>query len=180
MKAKTSPVWTCPVENFRRIVQESNSVREILHKLGLRSAGGNFNTAWGRIKEEGLEEELRYRTRCLNRVHLQKHTRGLSPPLASVMVKDSSYRRGSLKKRLIASGILENECAICHLPNEWNGQPLVMVLDHINGVHNDCRRENLRLLCPNCNSQQPTFAGRGSTKIKRYGSLSHTTTSPSV
>jgi hypothetical protein len=42
----------------------------------------------------------------------------------------------------------------------WLGKPLVLILDHINGKHNDHRLVNLRLLCPNCNSQQPTFAGK--------------------
>jgi 5-methylcytosine-specific restriction endonuclease McrA len=37
---------------------------------------------------------------------------------------------------------------------------LVLVLDHINGDRSDNRITNLRLLCPNCNSQQNTFAGR--------------------
>jgi 5-methylcytosine-specific restriction endonuclease McrA len=35
-----------------------------------------------------------------------------------------------------------------------------MVLDHRNGDNTDNRLDNLRLLCPNCNSQQATFAGR--------------------
>jgi 5-methylcytosine-specific restriction endonuclease McrA len=47
----------------------------------------------------------------------------------------------------------------------WNGIPLVLVLDHINGKNNDNRQNNLRLLCPNCNSQQSTFAGKNKKKM---------------
>jgi hypothetical protein len=44
-----------------------------------------------------------------------------------------------------------------------------MVIDHINGKNNDNRIENLRLLCPNCNSQQDTFCGKNTkTKPKKY------------
>lgn len=65
-----------------------------------------------------------------------------------------------LKARLIREGVLPNVCAECGLGPQWNGLPLVLVLDHINGVNDDNRLENLRLLCPNCNSQTETFAGR--------------------
>jgi 5-methylcytosine-specific restriction endonuclease McrA len=67
-----------------------------------------------------------------------------------------------LKRRLISESLLENKCSIqeCGL-TEWCGRPIVLVLDHINGVNNDNRLENLRFLCPNCNSQQDTFC-RGS------------------
>jgi hypothetical protein len=65
-----------------------------------------------------------------------------------------------LKKRLIRAGLLVNCCSVCGLRPEWQGQLLVMILDHINGDRSDNRIENLRLLCPNCNSQQPTFAGK--------------------
>jgi 5-methylcytosine-specific restriction endonuclease McrA len=42
-----------------------------------------------------------------------------------------------------------------------------MVLDHINGIPNDNRIENLRFLCPNCNSQTDTFAGRNTNRNKK-------------
>ena len=55
-----------------------------------------------------------------------------------------------------------DECAICGIGPVWCDQPLVLQLDHINGVNNDNRIENLCYLCPNCHSQTPTFAGRNS------------------
>lgn len=49
-----------------------------------------------------------------------------------------------------------HKCEGCGL-SEWQGQPIPIQLDHING-RSDCNtRENLRLLCPNCHAQTPTF-----------------------
>jgi hypothetical protein len=47
------------------------------------------------------------------------------------------------------------------------GRPLSLILDHANGFHYDNRIENLRLLCPNRNSQTDTFAGRNK-GVSRY------------
>lgn len=80
--------------------------------------------------------------------------------LEQALCENSSYHRGHLKARLLREGHLKNECSLCSQPPFWKGEPLVLVLDHINGVRNDHRFENLRLLCPNCNSQTPTFSGR--------------------
>lgn len=76
------------------------------------------------------------------------------------LVEGSTIRRGTVKKYLIEEGILENKCALCPQGSEWNGKPLVLALDHENGISNDNRLSNLRLLCPNCHSQTETFAGR--------------------
>jgi|GEM_PF-1187029 len=52
------------------------------------------------------------------------------------------------------------KCALCGLGPNWNGRELIFVLDHINGTPNDWSVNNLRLLCPNCNSQTSTFCGK--------------------
>ena len=51
-------------------------------------------------------------------------------------------------------------CEICKCKNTWNDKPLTMILDHKNGDNHDNRIGNLRWICPNCDSQLPTYAGR--------------------
>jgi 5-methylcytosine-specific restriction endonuclease McrA len=67
--------------------------------------------------------------------------------------------RKHTKARLMRAGVLTNTCASCGLAG-WQGKPLNVHLDHINGIKNDNRLENLRMLCPNCHSQTPTYGGR--------------------
>jgi 5-methylcytosine-specific restriction endonuclease McrA len=57
---------------------------------------------------------------------------------------------------LINEGIKEHKCELCGI-TEWNGKPAPIELDHINGKHTDNRIENLRILCPNCHAQTPTW-----------------------
>ena len=54
----------------------------------------------------------------------------------------------------------DHRCAICGMKDEWNGKPLVFVLDHINGNADDNSRDNLRLICPNCDSKLDTFKSK--------------------
>ncbi len=55
--------------------------------------------------------------------------------------------RTHIKNRLVNEGFLERRCSRCGI-NEWGGKPLSVQLDHINGINNDYRLENLRMLCP--------------------------------
>ena len=87
-------------------------------------------------------------------------TRSLLKPFDEVLVENSTYSRGNLKARLLKYNLVDNICAICRCEPMHNGRALVLVLDHKNGIHNDNRIENLRMLCPNCNSQTDTFSGR--------------------
>lgn len=66
--------------------------------------------------------------------------------------------RGAIREYILTQQ--HNKCAICGIDNSWNGQILNFVLDHIDGDASNSCRENLRLVCPNCDSQLPTFKSR--------------------
>jgi DNA-binding CsgD family transcriptional regulator len=80
-------------------------------------------------------------------------------PLDEAFVANSRRNRGSLKARLISSGLRQARCERCGI-SEWLGRPLSVALHHVNGDRLDNRVENLELLCPNCHSQTDTFGGR--------------------
>jgi hypothetical protein len=139
-------------------VSGNQSVAGILKCLGLIPTGSNYKTVYDAVKRLNLSTK-----HWTGQAHLRgkKCTWSRCRSLEEVLVKDSDYRNiKSMKKRLIEEGYIERVCSECGQGAEWNGKPLVLILDHINGVHNDNRLDNLRLLCPNCNSQQDTCAGK--------------------
>ncbi|MGA7202469.1 MAG: HNH endonuclease signature motif containing protein [Candidatus Cybelea sp.] len=85
-------------------------------------------------------------------------TRAPGMPIAQLL-SSTKRNRHHVKTRLLKAQLLRNRCQVCGL-DEWLGQPLNMHLDHVNGDRNDHRLINLRMLCPNCHSQTPTYGGR--------------------
>ena len=81
-------------------------------------------------------------------------TRSPRWPLERLLAESKS--RTSIKRRLLDAGLLKNKCDECGLTT-WRGRPISIHLDHRNGVRDDHRLENLRMLCPNCHSQTSTF-----------------------
>jgi hypothetical protein len=76
-----------------------------------------------------------------------------------------STSRWSVKRALLKLGVLVNQCDECGI-SEWRGKPLAIQIDHRNGIKNDHRLENLRMLCPNCHTQTETYGARNR-KFKR-------------
>jgi hypothetical protein len=65
-----------------------------------------------------------------------------------------------LRERLGLPDRCDNEaCTFFHEPLTWCDKPLSLILDHINGNRKDSSADNLRYLCPNCDSQLPTRGG---------------------
>lgn len=141
-------------EQFTNLVKDSFSIAELARKIGYKSKGGGVVKL---IKEKIIELNL-------DITHFNKYSKASlakrNRPLEEILVENSNYtNNSSLKKRLLEEGLLKYECYECHI-SEWNGKPLSLQLDHINGNNSDNRLENLRFLCPNCHSQTETFSGR--------------------
>lgn len=79
----------------------------------------------------------------------------------NIFCVDSKVPRSNLRKAVLRfGGIGEYMCSKCGIQAEWDGQELTLELDHINGIHNDNQKDNLRWLCPNCHSQTHTYKGK--------------------
>ncbi len=90
------------------------------------------------------------------------HSKGTPSPKkrsvnALLVVRKQSYREkgGCLRRALLELGV-PYQCEICGLGPQWRGKPLLLQVDHKNGSWRDCRRTNLRFICPNCHSQEET------------------------
>jgi transposase-like protein len=149
------PQWTD--DKIREAYEGARSVAEIMRRLGLdatRKRGRRHLER--RMAGLGLDVDALLGQRWAQ----GRKRRSRGRPLEEILVERSEYRSmHTLKKRLIADGLLESVCAICGL-HEWQDRPIVLHLDHIDGDRTNHRLENLRFLCPNCHSQTDTYCGR--------------------
>ena len=156
-------------DNLTEIVKNSKSISDVINKLGLRNAGGNFKTIKNYIEIYKIDI-THFETDDLRIVKLKELSKENKIDLNLILVENSTYNRTSLKKRLVGENVLEYKCEKCSNMGEWLGEKITLQLDHKNGIFNDNRIENLRFLCPNCHSQTDTFAGKKMKKEKKQSS----------
>ncbi len=154
-RKKRSVVWSISKEDLEKYVVEIGSFSGILKKCGLFPHGNNQETLKSVMDGYGIDYSIIY-----SNIYKRKKELKAKCSIDTILVENSSYSRGSLKKRLLKSGILKNACYICGIGPIWNNIVLSLQIDHINGIHNDNRLENLRILCPNCHSQTESFSGK--------------------
>jgi len=161
-RRKTSKVWEISKEDIQLALDTFNTYTKILEHFKLNPYSGVRTTFMSRIKEEGydLSKFEKNSNEYRKSICIGRFSKNNKKDLSSILTKNSNYSRGHLKERLISENILENNCSECSLSDMWNNKPITLQLDHINGIRNDNRIENIRLLCPNCHSQTHTFSGR--------------------
>lgn len=148
---RQSKIYQISEKEFAKLVKTCHSRSEILFCLNVIKSGGTCATLNKRIKELNLDGSH------LGRDRANKAREVNTYPLEKILIANSTYCTSDLKKRLIKTGLLENKCVLCGNGGEWMGQPLTLQLDHINGIRNDHRKNNLRILCPNCHTQTKTW-----------------------
>lgn len=157
-------MYKYPKSKIEELVKSSTSKAQILEKLGLHRNGNNNNMIQKIIDVYDIDithfDYHRNRTNNINNFVKYK--------LSDILVENSTYQSSSnLKKRLYKEGLKERKCEKCGQGELWNGEKMSLILDHINGVNNDNRIENLRIVCPNCNATLPTHAGKNAKKEKK-------------
>jgi hypothetical protein len=144
-------------QEAREAIATSLCYTEALRKLGLRPAGGNH-----RVLRKYVDEIWHIPTDHFDpqRARLAKLERPRPMPLVLVLVQGSNYSRTKLKDRLYEAGLKTRSCEACGQGEEWRGARMSLILDHVNGVADDNRLENLRIVCPNCAATLDTHCGR--------------------
>jgi hypothetical protein len=144
-------------EEARAAVAASLSYSEALRRLGLRAAGGNRVTLkkYLALWDVSVAHFDPYATQ--RQVAMRLAT---ARPLGEILVEHSTYSRGHLKERLFREGVKVRACELCGQGELWRGNRMSLILDHINGVSDDHRLENLRIACPNCAATFDTHCGR--------------------
>lgn len=146
-------------ESFAKIVEESISISEVIRKSGLIPAGGNYKTTKQRIERLNLTTD-----HFLGEGWLKDQTHDFAKkPLEDYLVNGSTIQSHPLRIRLLNEKIFERKCYKCGL-EKWNGEDIPLELEHINGINNDNRIENLTILCPNCHAQTSTYRGKNRKK----------------
>lgn len=151
--ARRSAVWKMDREELISLLEKSNTLAEVLIAFNLKNKGSNYRTLKRRIVEDGLESYYEEFVKNQTRAAIE----ACRIPIEEQLVKNSSAKGTHLKKKIIKAKLLPYLCSECGLKDEWNNKPIVLQLDHKNGVSNDNRIGNLRFLCPNCHSQTHTF-----------------------
>jgi hypothetical protein len=143
-------------ESLTALALQCNSIAGMARKLGSNPHGGMHSYISKRVKYFGVDishfppPALRNPSKKGN-----NNKRSLESIVVNLSDNDNRIRTIYLRRALKESGT-PYECAVCGLGSEWNGQNLVLEVDHIDGNWRCNEKDNLRFICPNCHSQQPT------------------------
>lgn len=165
VKPRASVLWTIDKEKYQDLVNASETLSEVLRNLNMVPHGGNVHT----LKKVLNAYRIDYSKFSLGLNHNKgkRISKVFKITNEELFTQNNNHSRAVVKKRILKQNIIPYKCAICGQEPIWNGKELVLVLDHINGINNDNRLENLRFLCPNCNAQQDTFCGKAIKQIHK-------------
>jgi hypothetical protein len=143
-------------EQFVELLKKSSTISEVLFKLGYTVKGNSWG--YSQVKRRMDDLNLDYSI-FKGKSAVIKTDRLNNVKKEDILKENCKHQRTVLRRYVIKNNLIPYKCAICGCI-EWQGKTLSLELDHINGINNDNRLENLRFLCPNCHSQTSTYGSR--------------------
>lgn len=143
-------------EQFVELLKKSSTISEVLFKLGYTVKGNSWG--YSQIKRRMTDLNLDYSI-FKGKSSLIRNKTDKIINEKDILRENCKHQRIVLRRYVIKNNLIPYKCAICGC-TEWQGKTLSLELDHINGINNDNRLENLRFLCPNCHSQTSTYGSR--------------------
>lgn len=141
-------VDTIPEDDFRKICASASSIADICRQVGYAGkTSSNYKMIRKRMAELNIKEDFKGGHRFHGRIERNPE---------NVFILNSTANQKTLRKYYLEGKYTPYKCSICGQEPIWQNQPMSLILDHINGHNTDDRLENLRWVCPNCNSQLPT------------------------
>lgn len=158
-------------DNLETIVKSSNSVKECLTKLGLPNYGDRYTFFKGKINQYKIDISHFTPTNKLKSESI-KYSKSLRPKfkVEEIFCKNPNHNMtgNTMKRHLEKLGWNINKCLICNLEKDkWVSGKISMILDHIDGDHENHELTNLRIICPNCDSTLPTYKSRNINRQKK-------------
>lgn len=144
--AKQSLISQYSVEELQAIAKTVTTWKDFMIALGYVSSSGSQLVALKKRIEQEQIDISHFQIFYENKTNRTRE---------NVFVENSTAVQKVLR-RFYQKENIPYVCTICGQEPFWQGKPLTLILDHINGKNNDDRLENLRWVCPNCNMQLPT------------------------
>ena len=155
----TNKIYEITDEQFVELVRNSTNISEVLFKLGYSVKGNSWGFSQVRRRMEALNlTPQQFKGKSALKM---SDDRLVNPE--NLLCENSKHARNVLRRYILSNNLIPYRCAICGITH-WNNKALSLELDHINGINNDNRLENLRFLCPNCHSQTTTYGSRNQQK----------------
>lgn len=145
---------------LRAVIAKSQNYLQTLLGMGLKGYSDNYYTLKEEIAKHNINIEHFKETSNGRLTHPNRNGFKLIPLDDILTGKYPEYRSWGLKKRLVKSKRMKDQCVECGIGPVYNNKPISLQLDHKDGNRRNHMLNNLRILCPNCHSQTDNFSGR--------------------